>query len=162
AVQGDQIRGCSEAQSRLAVEALAGLHGSSWCDQRWLELSEVAMPKPGDAAAAQMMGDVARSGVDIVLDRLGGQLDPADHHALRAAIDVVVLWLADQPRFALMHGDFRADNVLFKPDTDAVTIVDWQTIGVGLPARDLAYFTASSLESDVRRAIEVGLVDHYY
>ena len=29
-------------------------------------------------------------------------------------------------------------------------MVDWQTLGVGLPARDLAYFTATSLNPELR------------
>jgi hypothetical protein len=44
AVQGDQIAGCSAQEARLAVEALAGLHGASWCDPAWLELSAISMP----------------------------------------------------------------------------------------------------------------------
>ena len=55
-------------------------------------------------------------------------------------------WLLAEPnRFALMHGDYRLDNMLFDPDRTRITVVDWQTMGVGLPARDLAYFTATSL-----------------
>src|ERR1700755_31545 len=48
AVQGDQIAGCSAREAILAVEALAGLHGPSWCDPEWTELAGIAMPKPGD------------------------------------------------------------------------------------------------------------------
>jgi hypothetical protein len=33
---------------------------------------------------------------------------------------------------------------------------------VGLPARDLAYFTATSLSSELRSTIESGLVDEYH
>lgn len=47
AVQGDQLAGCGAHDAELAVTALAGLHGPSWCDPRWLELTECAMPKPG-------------------------------------------------------------------------------------------------------------------
>ena len=161
-VQGDQIGGCSDQQARLVVEALAGLHGPSWCDPTWLELPEVAMPKPGDPAAAQITGEVAVSAVEIVLARLGAQIDPDDHDTLRSAMRLTQTWLAGQPRFSLMHGDFRADNVMFHPTQDSVTIVDWQTIGVGLPARHLAYFTASSLQPEARRSTEAGLVDHYH
>ena len=39
AVQGDQIAGCTPAEARLAVEALAGLHGPSWCDPEWMDLA---------------------------------------------------------------------------------------------------------------------------
>ncbi|KNB81389.1 hypothetical protein ACS03_27395 [Klebsiella variicola] len=41
-------------------------------------------------------------------------------------------------------------------------MVDWQTLGVGLPARDLAYFTATSLDSPLRAAIEEELVADYH
>jgi hypothetical protein len=120
------------------------------------------MPKPGDDAGAELMSEVAQSAVGIVLDRLGSHLDAEDHETLRSAMRLVLPWLAAQPRFSLMHGDFRADNVMFHPTQDSVTIVDWQTIGVGLPARDLAYFTGSSLLPTARRATEAGLVDHYH
>jgi aminoglycoside phosphotransferase (APT) family kinase protein len=43
-----------------------------------------------------------------------------------------------------------------------VSVVDWQTLGVGLPARDLAYFTATSLNSELRSAIEKDLVGEYH
>ena len=59
---------------------------------------------------------------------------------------LVTPWLMAEPdRFALMHGDYRLDNLLFDPDRTHVTVVDWQTLGIGLPASDLAYFTATSL-----------------
>src|SRR5437588_11631273 len=41
AAQGDQIRGCDDIESRLAVEALAGLHGPRWCDPAWLAFDRV-------------------------------------------------------------------------------------------------------------------------
>ena len=73
---------------------------------------------------------------------------------------LVTPWLMAEPdRFALMHGDYRLDNMLFDPDRTRVTVVDWQTLGIGLPARDLAYFTGTSLRADVRSAIERDLVD---
>ena len=52
--------------------------------------------------------------------------------------------------------------MLFDPDRTRVSVVDWQTLGVGLPARDLAYFTATSLDSQLRSAIEKDLVDEYH
>jgi Ecdysteroid kinase-like family len=161
-IQGDQIGGCSDEHARLVVEALAGLHGPSWCEPAWLELAEVAMPKPGDAAAAELMGQAAVAAVELVLARLGSELDHTDHDTLRSAMSLVEPWLAEQPRYSLMHGDFRSDNIMFHPVTGAVTVVDWQTIGVGMPTRDLAYFTGSSLVPEVRRRTEADLVDHYH
>jgi hypothetical protein len=163
AVQGDQIAGCSPVEAGLAVEALAGLHGPSWCAPEWMDLSAVVMPKPGDIDAAKGLGDVSRMAADIVIDRLGASISPEDQETLVAAMALVSRWLMAEPeRYALMHGDYRLDNMLFDPERTRITVVDWQTVGVGLPARDLAYFTATSLEPKVRAEIERDLVEHYH
>jgi hypothetical protein len=163
AVQGDQIAGCTEKETLLAAHALAGLHGPSWCDPGWLELSVISMPKPGDEAAAKGLGDVAVMAAGITLDKLGADISAEDRETFTEAMGLVTRWLlAETDRFALMHGDYRLDNMLFDPDRTRVTVVDWQTMGVGLPARDLAYFTATSLTPEVRSAIEEGLVRNYH
>ena len=54
------------------------------------------------------------------------------------------------------------DAPLFDPQRTRVTVVDWQTLGVGLPGRDLAYFTATSLLPDARAGVERDLVDAYH
>ena len=163
AVQGDQIAGCSAPEARLAVEALAGLHGPSWCDPAWLKLSSISMPKPGDEAAARGLGDVSKMAADIVIEKLGARISAEDQETPTAAMGSVAPWLAAEPnRYALMHGDYRLDNMLFDPDRTRVTVVDWQTMGVGLPARDLAYFTATSLDPDLRPQLEKDLVADYH
>jgi hypothetical protein len=163
AVQGDQIAGATVDEARLAVTALAGLHGPSWCDPIWLDLAEVAMPMPGNEDGARGLGDVARMAVGMTLDKLGAKVSPSDGETATAAMDVVAPWLLAEPgRYSLMHGDYRLDNLLFDPDRARVTVVDWQTLGVGLPARDLSYFTATSLAPELRAAIENDLVDDYH
>jgi Phosphotransferase enzyme family len=163
AVQGDQVAGCTPHEARLAVVALAGLHGPSWCDPTLLDLAEVAMPKPGDEPAATGLGDVARISAEITLDKLGAQISVADGETLTAAMSVVTPWLLAEPaRYSLMHGDYRLDNMLFDPDGSRITIVDWQTMGVGLPARDMSYFAATSLVPEARAAVEEQLVDDYH
>jgi len=163
AVQGDQIAGCTPQEARLAVEALAGLHGPSWCNPSWLGLSAISMPKPGDEAAAKGLGDISAMAADITIDKLGARMSAEDRDTLSAAMGMVTPWLVAEPkRFALMHGDYRLDNMLFDPDRTRVTVVDWQTMGLGLPARDLAYFTATSLAPEVRADIERDLVGRYH
>jgi aminoglycoside phosphotransferase (APT) family kinase protein len=162
AAQGDQIAGCGEQQARLAVRALAGLHGPSWCDPVWLDFPGIAFTRP-DEASANGLGEVARMSVEITLDKLGDRMSAADRDTFTAAMGLVAPWLlAERDRFALLHGDYRLDNMLFYPDASRVTVVDWQTLGVGLPARDLAYFTATSLKPELRSAIEHNLVDEYH
>jgi len=163
AAQGDQIAGCDRAEAGLAVEALAGLHGPSWGDRRWFDLAGIVMPKPGDEAAAAGLGEVARMAAGILVDKLGDDISDEDKETLPAAMSLVAPWLlAEQDRFALMHGDYRLDNMLFDPDRTRITVVDWQTVGIGLPGRDLAYFTATSLDPGVRAEIEKDLVAQYH
>lgn len=163
AVQGDQIVGATLREARLAVTALAGLHGPSWCDPAWLNMSEIAMPVPGNDDGMKGLGDVARMAVDMTLEKLAPHIDTADRETATAAMGVVTPWLMAEPsRYSLMHGDYRLDNLLFDPDRTRVTVVDWQTMGVGLPARDLSYFTATSLLPELRAAVEEQLVDDYH
>jgi hypothetical protein len=162
AVQGDQIAGCGEQEARLAVVALAGLHGPSWCDSVWLDFPAIAFGRP-DEASATGLGDVAKMSADITLEKLGDRMTADDRETFTTTMGLVTPWLlAEYDRFALLHGDYRLDNMLFDPDRTRVSVVDWQTLGVGLPARDLAYFTATSLDSQLRSAIEKDLVDEYY
>jgi hypothetical protein len=90
-------------------------------------------------------------------------MSPEDRDTFSAAMGLVAPWLlAEYDRFALLHGDYRLDNLLFDPELTRVSVVDWQTLGVGLPARDLSYFTATSLNSHLRADIEEELVADYH
>ncbi len=162
AVQGDQLAGCGEQEARLAVTALAGLHAPSWCDPVWLDFPGIAFGRP-DQAGATGMGEVAQMSADITLEKLGDRMSAEDRDTFATGMGLVEPWLlAEYDRFALLHGDYRLDNMLFDPDRTRVSVVDWQTLGVGLPARDLAYFTATSLNSELRAAIEEDLVADYH
>ena len=163
AEQGDQIAGCTPDEAVLAVEALAGLHGPSWGERRFFDLASIVMPKPGDEAAAKGLGDVAVMAADITLDKLGASVSDEDRETLTTSMSLVTPWLLAVPdRFSLMHGDYRVDNLLYDPDRTRITVVDWQTIGIGLPTRDLAYFTATSLLPEARAAAEHDLVQRYH
>ena len=63
-----------------------------------------------------------------------------------------------RPPFTLVHGDARADNLFFGDSEDggaaSVKAIDWQAVRLGRGAYDLAYFMATSLDVDVRRAIQ--------
>lgn len=162
AVQGDQIAGCTRDEAALAVRALADLHGPTWCDARWANFPGIAMPKP-EPDSAKGFGDVAKMAADITLDKLGDRMSAENRETLGAAMSVVTPWLLAEPdRFAVLHGDYRLDNMLFDPDRTRISVVDWQTLGSGLPARDLAYFTATSLLPETRAAAEADLVDEYH
>ena len=50
------------------------------------------------------------------------------------------------------HGDFRLDNLLFRPGDPRPWVVDWQTASWGMGASDLSYFLGGSLTVADRRA----------
>ena len=63
----------------------------------------------------------------------------------------------------MIHGDYRLDNLMFSTtEDDDVVAVDWQTMIVGPPTRDVAYFLGTSLDVDDRRAAEEQLVASYH
>lgn len=162
AEQGDQIAGCTAEEAALGARALAGLHAPSWCSSELTGLPGIPMPKP-DAAMAAGMGDLAKMAAEATLERLGDRMTADDRATMAAALSMVTPWLLTEPhRFGLLHGDYRLDNMLFDPARSTVTIVDWQTLAVGLPARDLAYFTGTSLDPEVRAASEQDLVAEYH
>lgn len=162
AEQGDQIRGCSIAEAELAVVALAGLHGPSWCGQDWLTFPGVTMPRPDvDFATGLQMAVVAAA--ETTLGVLGDRMTAVDRDTVTATAAHIRDWLLCEPeRFALLHADYRLDNLLYDPERTRVTVVDWQTLSVGLPARDLAYFLGTGLVAEQRAAVERDLVGAYH
>jgi aminoglycoside/choline kinase family phosphotransferase len=160
--QGDQLVGCTRAQALVGVQALAGLHGPRWCDPAWHAFGATALPTANEALA-KGLGDVARMATDMFVERLGGRLSEADRQTLGAYPERIPTWLLAYPqRFSLLHGDYRLDNLMFTPDNSSVVVVDWQTLSVGLPARDLAYFVGTSLPTDNRAEHEHALVKAYH
>jgi aminoglycoside phosphotransferase (APT) family kinase protein len=48
---------------------------------------------------------------------------------------------ADDGSIALVHGDFRIDNLMFEPDgLRVLAVVDWELSTLGHPLADLGYF----------------------
>jgi hypothetical protein len=162
AIQGDQLKGCSPLAARPAATALAGLHGPRWCDPEWLRLRSISMPSP-DEKVARAVARFASKATEEVLSGLGRRMTSLDRTTLEQFPNLVANWLLLFPdRFSLLHGDYRLDNLMFDPTGQKVTVVDWQTISVGLPARDLAYFVSTSLSPRDRRDHEMNLVSNYH
>ena len=69
-----------------------------------------------------------------------------------------------RPPFTLIHGDARADNLFFGVgDIGAPTVraIDWQAVRLGRGGYDLAYFMATSLDAEIRRAIQDNMIRAY-
>ena len=71
----------------------------------------------------------------------------------------------EAPPHAILHGDPRVANFLFAGDgdgDDGAALVDFEAVGVGRPALDLAAFVAASLATGVRRTLEGELLRTYH
>ena len=155
---GDQVAGCSPDEAEAAAVNLAGLHGPRWCDPTLYEHPEL---NAVDDDGAAFLGAVFASAVAIFVERYRAEIDDDGERVLQRFAEAVPTWItARSERFALGHGDYRLDNLLFDP-TGGVHAVDWQTLSVGQPGRDLAYFCGTSLEVEVRRVHEEAVVTAY-
>ena len=149
AEQGDQMRGCTPDDAGKAVDELALLHGPTWnatnLDGRsWLDRgSGTTDPASGSLVEMLLPG---------FLERYETRL-PAD--VVELAQRVVPKLPKAQPTpnapAALIHGDFRNDNLMFGGTDGRVCVLDWQTPGIGHPVSDLSYFLGGSLLVDERR-----------
>jgi hypothetical protein len=160
AQQGDQLLGASVEQVMAGVKELAYLHA----------------PFIGDAKLANhplFQKDKAMKDIRIGLYE---QFWPAFKQRYQGRIDANILAMGDvvaqhyvqlenrEPVLStLVHGDFRLDNLLYAGENDRPYVLDWQTMGIGCPMKDLAYFIGTSLADPKERADrELDIVGCYF
>ena len=159
--QGDQIAGCSVAIARQAVLELVGLHGPTWCDSRWFDLLGSSADGPFADTRTLFRTMLPEFGM-----RFAARLSEPHMsfiNAIGQAEDCPMFNLINE-NFALEHYDYRLDNVLIDQTVEParVTAVDWQSVRVGKPLNDVAYFLGSALEPEVRRMEEQAILKEYY
>jgi hypothetical protein len=160
--QGDQLGGCSAEIAQAAVLELVGLHAPSWCDaslrgQLWLGEPSEPMIQLGRALyQAQLPG---------FLQRYGPHLE-ADEAAIieRVASSTAAPFELLPDAWSLVHVDYRLDNLLIDESSSPprITAVDWQSITLGNPLADVAYFMGAGLLPELRREAEPAIVRAYH
>jgi hypothetical protein len=152
---GDQIAGCSIADAEAVVRELTALHAFSW---KRPVLAE-SWPRRRAPNAAQSTG-LYDQGVLVMRERHAERLGPAAMRALEATAPLVEAWSAWPLELSLIHTDPRVDNIIFEetPAGLRACLIDLQSIAVGEPACDLAYFLTGSLSPRDRAACERRLV----
>lgn len=159
-VQGDQLDGCIADEAVAAAVNLAGLHGPRWCDST---LAGAGGMEVVDAEGAAVLADVLAPMNELFFAHFADRLDPAHRRTFDRTAEVAGDWLLGRSeRFAPVHGDYRLDNLLFAPDGSDVATVDWQTVSLGLPARDLAFLCSTGLQPDLRRECEADVLAAYH
>ncbi|MCP5032782.1 MAG: phosphotransferase [Actinomycetia bacterium] len=162
AEQGNQLGGCSPEIARAAILELVGLHAPSWCDPSLRGIDWIGEPSPD---SNQIVRAIYNANVPGFMERYGASLEDDQREIITrfGSAESIFSGLLPQP-FSLVHIDYRLDNLLIdESSTPArITAVDWQTITLGSPLADVAYFIGAGLLPDDRRAIERDLVREYY
>ncbi len=158
--QGDQLAGCSPEAAEGALIELAALHGPAWHHRG---LGGLSWLRRGGAEADEFLAGLVTSLWPGFVERYGERMEPAHLELCDRFIDVLGPWLAGRPEeVTVVHGDFRLDNLLFRPGDPRPFVVDWQTAGWGAAASDVSYFLGASLTTEDRRRHGEDLVVAYH
>lgn len=157
---GVQVQGCSIPEANAALTNLIGLHAPTWNDESLLERD--FLMRAGRKRAA-IVGELMSRATETFIGHLRRPLGAEDQRTLQAVSEAIADWqLARATPYALIHGDYRLDNLLFGPNHGEVIAIDWQTAAIGPPLRDVAYFLGTCLEPRDRQANEERLVASYH
>ena len=161
AEQGDQLQGCSADVARAAVLELVGLHAPSWRDESLRGITWIGEPDPSNS---DMTRGLYQDALDGFFGRYGDQLSDAQRDIITrfGSSDLLGSPLGDH--YSLVHIDYRLDNLLIdstrSPPT--ITVVDWQSITLGNPMTDVAYFIGAGLLPEARKQHEREIVQSYH
>ena len=156
---GDEIRGATIADAKLALTQLGRLHApligsEALADAEWLNRET---PVNQELITALYAGFADRYGDEITDD----QREVCER--LVNGFDTYVAEEAERVK-GLVHGDYRLDNMLFgRPGSlRDLTVVDWQTVTWGSAMTDVAYFIGCALQVPDRRAHYDELLQAYH
>lgn len=138
-----QVRGGSSADVAAALKVLARFHAANWMRHDASRIYRRIWPVDRGTRAYQAGYLRNRETfVERFGDRLGAEMiDRLDD--IQRRLPELDRRLSADP-WTLLHGDFRLDNVLFRPDGEIV-VLDYQGLCRGRPGLDVAYFITTAL-----------------
>ena len=148
----DQVAGISRDDARRAVTELAGWH-LHWWDAAGPIVERGTAVSIHDPIYPPLLPPVFAEG----WVKVGSAMSVPE--SVRRAADG---WVEALPRLlaslgqaplTLVHGDYRADNMLFDEEGRLV-LLDFQVIGESTAAGDLAYFVTASLPAELASQVE--------
>lgn len=162
AEQGDQLAGCSAQIAHAAVQELVGLHAPTWRDATLRDFDWLGQPNDNTIMLGRTLYQMHLAGF---LERYGPRLE-ADEAGIieRVAQSKGAPFELLGDTFSLVHVDYRLDNMLIdsRPSPPQITVVDWQSVTLGNPLSDVAYFLGAGMLPDTRRTVEEGIVRDYH
>jgi hypothetical protein len=109
--------------------------------------------------------DALPAGLEPFIERFGDQLDQSHIALFESVVPRAGQWVRGwKAPMVVQHGDFRSDNLMFStnPVAPRVAVLDFQTVRLGPPGVDPAYYLGSSLSTTDRRAAERDLIADYH
>ncbi|MEY3615319.1 MAG: hypothetical protein RLZZ518_320 [Actinomycetota bacterium] len=153
----DQVKGMSIEDARRAVDGVAAMHAKWWgkADALAADGTTISLGDPIYPAVVPM---VFAEGWEKCTKELSMpesilKVGPRFGNAVAG----LLASLAQGPN-TLAHGDYRADNIMFGKNNELV-VLDFQLIGTGIGAYDLAYFITQSISADDASRYERELFD---
>jgi hypothetical protein len=146
------------------VEELARLHAGFWEDERFATELAWVPERAGfgegggkDADSLAAAAHFARVPVEMFGDSMPAAFTEVGTLYAERVADVLDLW--DQGERTLVHGDPHAGNLF--DDGERAGFFDWAMFSHSPALRDVAYFCACSVPTEVRRAEEQRLLARY-
>jgi aminoglycoside/choline kinase family phosphotransferase len=149
---GDQVAGCTAADAKMALVAMAKMQGEFW-QSEVLDETPWIIPLDLSIKLSQL---VFREAMPGYLEKNREQLSEKDILLLQWLSNngiALMKRLALEPH-TLVHGDFRLDNLFFDDKTSEIVLCDWQTLLSGPLGLDLAYFLSASLAQESEDSLD--------
>ncbi len=134
------------------IDQAVGLHAPTWGRiGDFVGFEWIQVPDAERATTLSMMYAMCAPGFS---DRYRGRLSDDDLAlgdilvaGFPALFEAIAAWAAANSGYCVVHADYRLDNMLFgsPPDSPALTVVDWQTVAIGIGPSDIAYFCGAGM-----------------
>ena len=149
--EADQLGGLTVVQAESVCEQFNKLHSHFWNDASIEEREWLNRP-------AKASTDAFFAGLQVARDYFGDLLSEPQYELIENFAVYIEDWFNyNYDKKTVIHADARSANILFCPSSngrDEAFLIDWQTVTLGHPTRDLAYFLGVSISTEDRRDIE--------
>ncbi len=157
----DQFEGITKEMAMTGLKELAGLHAPTMNNT---ELHNADWLGGVSTSLAPLMEAILPTLFSQFIDRYADSVDEELLSFVKRLSNSLEAFRGYKPYApCVTHGDFRTDNLLFdaKGGEVPLCVVDWQTVSVGSPMLDVAYFLTTSLTAEDRDRYEDELINFY-
>ena len=154
-----QVEGGSLDDALISLATLAKFHAHHWMSEKSIAVSNRIwavnrLPKVIQASYARNREEFVSRFGDLVGDEKMKVIDDA-----QGRLEDLLAPLARDP-WTLLHGDYRLDNIMFRPNGEIV-VIDYQLLCKGRPGWDVTYFITTALSAD-HKSEEETMLKHYH